>query len=270
MGSRIYEKLKSKSGASFIIVLILFFLCVMVSSVVVAAATSGASRDVNRKEQQQAYLSMISALELIVAEMKVEEAGISFVGVEVTKDFGCNTSGSKKLPAAYELVKNDPCEDELVENGGAVKSVAYEKTNLECAFKDLLLEACTQMYESQNQNILQTDYTAKFTIHANDERFTDVYCVFTMDRNYHIKLTMKLTADDTETKSYAMTLNFTGQTQLSTESETLSCTHKIKTSVEQGDGSLGDDIKPLELDGVLTKTYTTVTWDLPTVKKGVE
>lgn len=263
MDNRLYEKLRSKSGSSLVIVLILFFLCVMVSSVVVAAATSGASRNVNRKEQQQGYLSMISAVELLVKEIQENN---SFVGVEVEKDYACNETGTKKLISTYELIDKDSHEDELVSNGTAVKSVDFEQTSLECAFGELLLNACTQIYE--NQSAIQDGYTAKFTISAIDERFADVYCVFTMDDNYNIKITMKLTRDDTEATSYAMTLNFTGQKQISTEHEILTCVHNIKSSIEQGDGSLKDENIPLELEGELRKTYTGVTWELPIVKKG--
>ena len=81
--NRLLTKLKSKSGASLLLVLVLFFLCVMISSVIVAAATSGASRNANRERQQQGYLSITSAVELSLEEIK--NAG-KFVGKEETVD----------------------------------------------------------------------------------------------------------------------------------------------------------------------------------------
>ena len=125
------KKLRSNTGSSLILVLMLFFLCVMVSSVVVGVATSSAGRITKREQQQQGYLSVVSAVELAVAEMK--NCG-KFTGKETATDYGCNEDEDGRMwwvPIYYDEIRTEYHESDADSNSGVdIWEVDAENTNL--------------------------------------------------------------------------------------------------------------------------------------------
>ena len=267
--NRLLAKLKSKSGASLLLVLVLFFLCVMISSVIVVAAASGASLNANRKKPQQGYLSITSAVQLAIKEM---EGSGKFVGREETKDYGCNASGIyqysiQEYNEIVDTVATPIHPDVTAESGEDIWSVDMgdgitEQTKLEGAFSELLLAACTAIYDAK-----QEQYATSFVVSSDDERLADVTCDFSMDKFYNI--TMKFTAADTQ---YAMTLTFKGNQLESSEElpNSLDCVHNISYIETLADGSMQSATGTRTLSGKKNIKRTTITWVLPTVTKGVD
>ena len=64
------EKLKSQKGASMAIALLYFLVCAMVGSVVLAAASADVSHVKMEKQNEGNYLAVISAAELLKAQLK--------------------------------------------------------------------------------------------------------------------------------------------------------------------------------------------------------
>lgn len=259
---RVCAKLKSNSGASLILVLVLFFLCVMISSVIVAAAASGASRNANREKQQQGYLSIVSAVRLAREEML--NCG-KFVGREETADYGCNASGSRwYTPVYYDEtmdVAATPVHADITEGSGMDIWGVDGSTALTGVFRKLLMEACEEIYDER-----QSSFSSDFTITSDDARLADVYCNFFMDSDFNIA--MKFTAADT---NYAMTLRFTANQVESSEAVEFECVHSFSYMEERMDGSmvLNSDVSR-NLEGGKNIRRTTITWNLPTVSKGVD
>lgn len=268
MRDKACEKLKSKSGASLVLVLVLFLLCAMISSVVVMAAASGAGRSAHRERQQQGYLSLTSAAELLAAEMK--DAG-SFVAVETTDDYACNETLTQRLSRKYT-------NGQLLDAGGvhadADKVRSANTDSLKGTLQGILGYAGSQIYVKRAPS-----YSSTFTIHADDAagRFADVYAVFEMDADYHIRLTLKLTPDETGrddgaqsvASAYAMTLYFTAAQTPSTSQSTITCRHEISYTQVQVNGSKDHTvIANVDLEGEKTVNQTAVSWSLSKVSKG--
>lgn len=67
------EKLKSQRGASILLALLFFLLCAMVGASVLMAAASNAGRSRSSREEQQKYLTLSSALQLVCDELTAAE-----------------------------------------------------------------------------------------------------------------------------------------------------------------------------------------------------
>lgn len=66
---KIGEKLRSESGASILLALLFFLLCAMVGASVLMAAASNAGKSRSNREEQQKYLTLSSALQLVCDEL---------------------------------------------------------------------------------------------------------------------------------------------------------------------------------------------------------
>ena len=63
------NKLKSNRGATMILALALFLICVMVSSIILVVAASSSGRVSQQVKEQQAYLSVSSAADIVATEL---------------------------------------------------------------------------------------------------------------------------------------------------------------------------------------------------------
>ena len=70
---KIREKLRSESGASILLALLFFLLCAMVGASVLMAAASNAGKSRSNREEQQKYLTLSSALQLVCDELTAAE-----------------------------------------------------------------------------------------------------------------------------------------------------------------------------------------------------
>lgn len=66
---KIREKLRSQNGASILLALLFFLLCGMVGASVLMAAASNAGKSRSSREEQQKYLTLSSALQLVCDEL---------------------------------------------------------------------------------------------------------------------------------------------------------------------------------------------------------
>lgn len=141
----ISRKLKDNSGASILLALLFFLLCALAGSVVLAAGSAAAGRmkDVNAKEQ--AYLSVISAAELLREE--IDGKSISYDIVNKTciqkPDSELDTLLAECLEQALEVKKREnpfstfkeveltikPHDTDTAENMGTVTASIDMKVN---------------------------------------------------------------------------------------------------------------------------------------------
>lgn len=77
MGS-IRGKLRSQRGASILLALLFFLVCAMVGASVLMAAASNAGKSRSSREEQQKYLTLSSAMQLVCDELTAAEYTASF------------------------------------------------------------------------------------------------------------------------------------------------------------------------------------------------
>lgn len=79
---KIREKLKSQSGASILIALLFFLVCAMVGASVLMAAASNAGKSRSNREEEQKYLTLSSAMQLVCDELTAAEYTAQFNALE--------------------------------------------------------------------------------------------------------------------------------------------------------------------------------------------
>lgn len=77
------NKLKGNRGATMILALALFLICVMVSSIILVVAASSSGRVSQQVEDQQAYLAVSSAADIVATELNRCNKYILENGVEL-------------------------------------------------------------------------------------------------------------------------------------------------------------------------------------------
>ena len=280
------KKLNSNRGASMILVLALFLICIMVSSVIIASAASGISRNAQREKQQQGYLAISSAVDLLREELEnLNDNGV-YVGSCRTKRYGCQdctiaasmyyfggTVDGYRLDASYI---QEPLDDGhlLIDTphreGEEVKGTDSNSTALSGIFGDLFYRASEHVYEEGKA------YREWITIDlANkDERLPEVTCEFVMDYQYNMLFVLT-----TEQSSYSVRIEVNAQKVESTPSamyitdpmDPEADIHKIYYKKYQAsDGSFIDaKDEDFVIPVRITTVVTTVKWGKPVVEKGV-
>ena len=66
---RLGKKLRSERGASLLLALLMLLVCMMVGSSVLAAAASNAGKARSNRTEQQRYLNLTSAIQLVADEI---------------------------------------------------------------------------------------------------------------------------------------------------------------------------------------------------------
>lgn len=311
------KKLQSKRGSSMILAMALMLVCVMISSVILAAAASGSTRNTNRDEQQQAYLAISSATDLIVADLTAMQAlqnpstlmeePLMFVGHYERKQYGCldctiiatmnygeeELTGTR-LEAAFtpllegreetgHLICDDPAahvgqdiiDGKLIHSdSGAVKtkdeSATTDITVLDdTIFGEMMIDAAEYVYTKG------ISYTEAFEITLNetavsDQRLPKVSCTFTMDTNYKVEI-MVTAEGNTQSVLISMEASEAAVVDEAEDETAFSCTHRVYyTYYDTESGAyvqvLGEEN---EIPGNRISTNTAITWNLPTVVKGV-
>lgn len=189
---RIIRKLKNKQGASAVLGILFFLICFFVTSVIMSAASVNISRARTQREEQQAYLAINAADELIRNELlKIE----SFYAEEVVEKHDCHI-----------------CENQyyapVIGNPGTAESPnpnydAITKLNLKTSVdgEDLVLETCKlgpimadvaeKIYSTQTLvdwsvgTAFDLDkWSRNFDIEADDMK--TVHVKVTADKNYNL------------------------------------------------------------------------------------
>lgn len=95
---KIREKLRSQSGASILLALLFFLLCAMVGASVLMAAASNAGKSRSSREEQQKYLTLSSALQLVCDELESASYTAKYTYTFVA---GTNEEGKDPTPAKH-------------------------------------------------------------------------------------------------------------------------------------------------------------------------
>ena len=95
----IRRKLNSQRGASMLMALLLMLVGIMVSAVIISAATSAAVNKRSEKEQQQAYLAVNSAAELVRDDFQSLTGRYKDVTTTVTHADGTTTTTNDTIKA---------------------------------------------------------------------------------------------------------------------------------------------------------------------------
>lgn len=122
----IRRKLNSQKGASMLMALLLMLVGIMVSAVIISAATSAAVNKRSEKEQQQAYLAVSSAAELVRDDFQSITGRYKLVTTTVTNADGTTTTTKDTIEATCAVgdIINDIGERLM----GAAPSNTYDKT----------------------------------------------------------------------------------------------------------------------------------------------
>ena len=257
--NKIHMKLNSNKGSSLILVLGLFLICIMVSSVVVATATVGASRSAYRQQQQRAYLSLSSAVELVANDMDTVLRNNFSEKIRVL-EYGCNDATLDEGEAFLEENKTVIIdEEEITYQGIKLHADVTSHNEISGTTSGLLgavvLTACQEIYSGDYS------YEEDFWIYPqnSDERFTRVYCKFAMAADYSITLTFSA-----EDSSQTVTMEYVASEEnKAPEEEVFYCTHNI----------IYDDnvtVRSRQYPGKEIYYATEIKWGSPTVKRGAE
>lgn len=124
---RVREKLHSRTGASLLIALLFFLVAMTVGTVVLTAASANAGRVQKNRQEQQNYLAVASAAELVKED---------FVG----SPGGSFTDGYRKIVTeTYYPATYDP-EGNKISDSYTTRTTSYEKETATVENSRLLLE----------------------------------------------------------------------------------------------------------------------------------
>ncbi len=123
----IRRKLNSQRGASMLMALLLMLVGIMVSAVIISAATSAAVNKRSEKEQQQAYLAVSSAAELVRDDFQSVAGRYKLVTTLVKDEDGSFIPVGSEVTGATCAV-GDIINDIGERLMGAVPSNTYDKT----------------------------------------------------------------------------------------------------------------------------------------------
>ena len=271
------KKIKQQNGSSILIALALFLICAMVASSVIVAAASGSTRNVNRVDKQQAYLSISSAAGMLLKEL--DSVG-QFVGSATKKEYGCSQyakDGCKEhytyLGVGRDIIgyKFTDCpmgREATILPELCVSDEVFSEHRMDesSAVKGLLKEVIEDASLCICQGNALTGYQTTFTIDAGEQRLPVVTCDFSMDSSYDITLVLH-----TDVSEYAVTIFLEGHSFKDDVllTEDLPCTHEVYYKVKQGDHY----VTRVNDAYVFTsgKKYIeklNVTWDAPKLTKG--
>ena len=271
------SKLQSNRGASMILVLALLFVCVMVSSVIVFAASSGMSRSAQRVRQQEAYLAVTSAADLVTNELKLAN---EYVGVNTTKKYGCENCNIPvemiyfgTMVSGYRLDGDyigNPLDDGHLmlakshSDMGEDKQTDPENTKALGSLGTMLMRAAEHVYQMESGYSEQL----KIELAESDERLPAVDCVFTMDEEYHVAFSLTTAGSE-----YGLTIEASGLVQ---EAETVTVepdadAHTVyyKRYDSMTGAYVDEKDEAFKIPVEVTEAITRVTWNIPEVEKGV-
>lgn len=99
---KIREKLRSQSGASILLALLFFLLCAMVGASVLMAAASNAGKSRSSREEQQKYLTLSSALQLVCDELESASYTAKYTYTYIEAETDSEGKITRKARCTYE------------------------------------------------------------------------------------------------------------------------------------------------------------------------
>ena len=285
---RIKQKLNNNTGVSMILALAFMLVCVVVSSMIVSTAASGLNRTEKRVTQQQEYLAVSSAAELIAKELKntgeytgelrvyepvcqsyyTPNSGVGIVTIGSVSYHSYPLTGEPVPGATHFLLADEglgtPDEKEFFCEKQRVFSVTTEDTD---SFSDVLKEACEEVVTNATayeKNFTMSVYPDGDPEGSPEERLPEVQCKFVMDTEFDIQVHVSVK----EAKSdYAMIVKLQAVVNREeTGAVTIaSCTHQIR--VEYG-GNV--EMRHEHFEKESPSVNLKITWTDPQIIKGVQ
>jgi len=171
------RKLRDETGASFLIALLVFLICAVVASVIVMSASGNVERIQQHREEEQAYLTMSSAAQMLQKDLSVNPA---FTGIE-----------SKTIYECRGLGYYDEHQDEYPDY---IRTITDPEAS---QLSGYIEQAAEQVFTSELQYKTPTAFTSyerSFSIEVNG--MDTVRAVLTMDSDYNIQVVLTSDSDD--------------------------------------------------------------------------
>lgn len=250
---QIKQKLNSQCGASLMITLIFFLVCVMIASVTLTAASASVGRTVQQRKEQQAYLSVSSAAQLL--QSSFQSAGMSVTAERIALTHQCN----RNLSQHTEKPASDWQDTTQVTEGD---DMAWLRGYLR---SDALLLSKTPDAATP---------THTFTIKPDNADMLAVQVKMTMEKDY--KLIFDLAAVDPNQAgktltAYTMEVAFTGtatEESASANDTTATCQYITTETVIDDTGSFTEVEKTVTTPLLRTTTTRTISWQAGVITKG--
>ena len=187
----IRRKLNSQKGASMLMALLLMLVGIMVSAVIISAATSAAVNKRSEKEQQQAYLAVSSAAELVRDDFQSLTGRYKDVTTTVTHADGTTTTTNDTIKATCAV--GDMINDIGARFIGVNTTSTYAKTYTFSVdgYEDVSAEILVSVGTGSDESSKVYNLTATFTNGVGSEH--PCRMVLTMEG----KLTEERTSGDT-------------------------------------------------------------------------
>ena len=238
---RAAEKLNSRRGASILLALVFVLVCVMVGVSILSAAASNAGRTRSNHAEQQLYLSLSSALQLVSDDLArtryTPQVSDSCTVSTRTEDIpGTEDENGKPDTKTITTYTHSFSEEDGLVEGGSLGSLFQE--SLDAIFNTAMSKINFSSYnydsgdnEFRYSGSFPSGLPAPFTltvapdpagmpIAADKDTYDaarEVAVDVTIDENYRVTLTARITEDEAD----SFTKNFRLSTELTRSSSTL-------------------------------------------------
>ena len=262
--NRISKKLKSQSGASLIIALVLLLVCVMVGSVILSSAAGNADKMRKRESEQQEYLALSSAAELIRTSL----GGTVYSAWENNTVYQCYGYYGDIRPEKHTDVA-DVCDKMTYESN--------DDAGLKADIADVVYTAYRSHTKYYAPTIVPSEIEKEFTISSENTDIPNVEVKMIFDTQTYGTL-FRLTIAENAVSDYAMSLRFNpvviSPTKGSDEEKieykpNEDKAHEVYELVKNDDGTSDYDWVSRNFDITIYTLNTTVTYDAGTITKGV-
>jgi len=190
------EKLNSRRGASILIALLFLLVCMMVASSILMAAASNAGRLKSNREEQQKYLTLSSALNLVIDELEQAEYEGKYKITEWIRTTEIVTQVNGEESSAVDL-KDEPfytCEQLegklTCGTAGLADQLAGMEKGLETIFAQGLRESINQKVKTLASAPLPVEEKLTITVESagDPSSFKPVTVELSLTNGYHIYL----------------------------------------------------------------------------------
>lgn len=250
---RVRGKLHSRTGASMLIALMFFLVTMTVGAVVLTAASSNAGRVERNRKEQQNYLAVASAVDLVREDISGAPGG-SFTG-----------SYKKTVVETYHPAEYD-AEGNKKSNAYTTRETFFAKEAPEVEYSRLLpglVDALDAIYDTTVP--AETNLRKAWDVTKDTELELEITAADMPVVKGNLIVTPNDSADGQRQYGLTVTLGLVPEREggASAYSDTLSFYPKVTSRVEP---------KSPEINGrettYITHYITTVTWEAPVITKG--